>query len=159
VVACLCLGPASALLVMELAAGSHALPAEKLAAGEPRAERSGAARRARRRGTQSGSGLDPRSPDSPPPSTTARWPAVVPPLAKPAANTSSAAGSGYAMLGWLIISHRNKPAISNQPTVLFSRNKPVPAISNQPNEHAVHPRRLSPACRQDREKEMRDRER
>jgi hypothetical protein len=32
----------------------------------------------------------------------------VPPLAKPAADTSSAAGSGYAMLGWLIISHRTK---------------------------------------------------
>jgi hypothetical protein len=32
----------------------------------------------------------------------------------------------------------NKPAISNQPTVLFSRNNPAPAISNQPNEQAIH---------------------
>jgi hypothetical protein len=27
-----------------------------------------------------------------------------------------------------------KPAITNQPAVLFSRNKPAPAISRQPNE-------------------------
>jgi hypothetical protein len=27
--------------------------------------------------------------------------------------------------------------ISNQPTVLFSQNKPAPAASHQPNEHAV----------------------
>jgi hypothetical protein len=31
---------------------------------------------------------------------------------------------------------QNKPAISNQPTVLFSQNKLAPAISHQPNEQA-----------------------
>jgi hypothetical protein len=43
---------------------------------------------------------------------------------------------------WLI-SHQpvvflsqNKPATSNQPTVLFSHNKSAPAISHQPNEQA-----------------------
>jgi hypothetical protein len=28
----------------------------------------------------------------------------------------------------------DKPATSNQPAVLFSQNKPAPAISHQPNE-------------------------
>jgi hypothetical protein len=31
----------------------------------------------------------------------------------------------------------NKPATSNQPTVLFSQNKSAPAISHQPNEQTV----------------------
>jgi hypothetical protein len=31
---------------------------------------------------------------------------------------------------------QNKPAISNQPAVLFSQNKSAPAISHQPNEQA-----------------------
>jgi hypothetical protein len=30
----------------------------------------------------------------------------------------------------------NKPATSNQPAVLFSQNKPAPAISHQPTEQA-----------------------
>jgi hypothetical protein len=32
---------------------------------------------------------------------------------------------------------QNKPATSNQPAVLFSHNKPAPAISHQPTEQAV----------------------
>jgi hypothetical protein len=32
---------------------------------------------------------------------------------------------------------QNKSATSNQPTVLFSRNKSAPAISHQPNEQAA----------------------
>jgi hypothetical protein len=31
-----------------------------------------------------------------------------------------------------------KSATSNQPAVLFSQNKPAPAISHQPTEQAVH---------------------
>jgi hypothetical protein len=31
-----------------------------------------------------------------------------------------------------------QPTISNQPTVLFSQNKPAPAISNEPNEQAAN---------------------
>jgi hypothetical protein len=34
----------------------------------------------------------------------------------------------------LLISHQ--PTTSNQPAVLFSQNKPAPAISHQPNEQA-----------------------
>jgi hypothetical protein len=30
------------------------------------------------------------------------------------------------------------PAISNQPAVLFSQNKPAPAISHQPTEQVVY---------------------
>jgi hypothetical protein len=33
---------------------------------------------------------------------------------------------------------QNKPAISNQPTVLFSHSKSAPAISHQPNEQAAN---------------------
>jgi hypothetical protein len=36
-----------------------------------------------------------------------------------------------------VLFSQNKPATSNQPTVLFSHNKSVPAISHQPNEQAV----------------------
>jgi hypothetical protein len=50
---------------------------------------------------------------------------------------------GDALVAWLI-SHqptvlfsRNKPVTSNQPAVLFSQNKPAPAISHQPTEQAV----------------------
>jgi hypothetical protein len=32
---------------------------------------------------------------------------------------------------------QNKSATSNQPAVLFSQNKPAPAINHQPNEQAV----------------------
>jgi hypothetical protein len=36
----------------------------------------------------------------------------------------------------VLFSH-NKSTTSNQPAVLFSQNKPAPAISHQPNEQAV----------------------
>jgi hypothetical protein len=43
------------------------------------------------------------------------------------------------LFAWLI-SHQpavqNKPATSNQPTVLFSQNKSAPAVSHQPTEQA-----------------------
>jgi hypothetical protein len=32
---------------------------------------------------------------------------------------------------------------TNQPAVLFSQNKPAPAISHQPTEHAVDPTRIT----------------
>jgi hypothetical protein len=32
---------------------------------------------------------------------------------------------------------QNKPGTSNQPAVLFSQNKPAPAISHQPNEQTA----------------------
>jgi hypothetical protein len=32
---------------------------------------------------------------------------------------------------------QNKPAIRNQPAVLFSQTKPAPTISNQPNKQGV----------------------
>jgi hypothetical protein len=51
-------------------------------------------------------------------------------------------GSSLALFAWLIshqpavLSFHNKSATSNQPTVLFSQNKPAPAISHQPTEQA-----------------------
>jgi hypothetical protein len=37
-----------------------------------------------------------------------------------------------------VLFSQNKPATTNQPTVLFSHNKSAPAISHQPNEQAVN---------------------
>jgi hypothetical protein len=55
---------------------------------------------------------------------------------------STRATLGLSLFAWLIIrqpavlfSH-NKPATSNQPTILFFQNKSAPAISHQPNEQA-----------------------
>jgi hypothetical protein len=51
-----------------------------------------------------------------------------------------------ALFVWLInhqtavLFSQNKPATSNQPTVLFSHNKSAPAISHQPNEQAARRR-------------------
>jgi hypothetical protein len=36
-----------------------------------------------------------------------------------------------------VFSSQNKPATSNQRAVLFSQNKPAPAISHQPTEQAM----------------------
>jgi hypothetical protein len=36
---------------------------------------------------------------------------------------------------------QNKPATSNQPTILFSQNKPAPAINHRPKEQAKGPSR------------------
>jgi hypothetical protein len=35
-----------------------------------------------------------------------------------------------------VLFSQKKPATSNQPAVLFSQNKPAPAISHQPTEQA-----------------------
>jgi hypothetical protein len=42
----------------------------------------------------------------------------------------------HALFVWLI-SHQYFSLRTNQPAVLFSQNKPAPAISHQPNEQAV----------------------
>jgi hypothetical protein len=63
----------------------------------------------------------------------------------------------YALFAWLI-SHQtavlfsqNKLDTNNQPTILFSRNKPASAISHQPNEQAIsqvfESRRQPEVCR------------
>jgi hypothetical protein len=38
---------------------------------------------------------------------------------------------------YISLRSQNKPAITNQTAVLFSQNKPAPAICHQPNEQAA----------------------